>query len=158
MITVHGFSRGRDKEVTLLSGSQCGQHSLDALVASRVGCVHRLLWPEGLVEAGIQGQAIHLPRVDGSAGLLPTTGQWNVFGEIVVFLEGIVGMVLCLQNSSQSLLSLEILGTSSLMPEHPSHFLQKVTFWQFLRKGTAPNEKVLLQSCSGDSLDVTASF
>lgn len=118
MITVHGFSRGRDKEVTLLSGSQCGQHSLDALVASRVGCVHRLLWPEGLVEAGIQGQAIHLPRVDGSAGLPPTTGQWNVFGEIVVFLEGVVGMVLCLQNSSQSLLSLEILGASSLMPEH----------------------------------------
>lgn len=113
---------------------------------------------EGLVEAGIQGQAIHLPRVDGSAGLPPTTGQWNVFGEIVVFLEGVVGMVLCLQNSSQSLLSLEILGTSSLMPEHPSHFLGKATFWQFLRKGTAPNEKVLLQSCSGDSLDVTASF
>lgn len=76
-------------------------------------------WPEGLVEAGIQGQAVvHLPTVDGSAGLLPTTGQWNVFGEIIVLLEGVVGMVLCLQNSSQSFLSLEILATSSLMPEH----------------------------------------
>lgn len=38
MFTVHGFSRGRDKEVTLLSGSQCGQHSPDASAARRVGC------------------------------------------------------------------------------------------------------------------------
>ena len=56
--------------------------------------------PEGLAEAGVQGQAVCLPQVDESAGQLGLVA--HLWGEIVVLLEG-VDVVLCLQNTPWSL-------------------------------------------------------
>lgn len=42
----------------------------------------------------------------------------DLWGETVVLLESAIDMVLCLQNSSQSLLIWEIFGASLLMHEH----------------------------------------
>lgn len=64
--------------------------------------------PEGLAEAGIQSQVIHLSRVEEPAGSLPATGWRQDFGgEAIVLLESVnpccyKGM-LCLQNTSWSL-------------------------------------------------------
>ena len=47
--------------------------------------------PEGLAEAGIQSQVIHLSRVEEPAGSLPATGWRQDFGgEVIVLLEVIV--------------------------------------------------------------------
>lgn len=71
--------------------------------------------PEGLAEAGVQGQPVRLPKVDESAGQPGLVAR--LWGEIVVLLEG-VDVVLCLQNSTWSLLTWEIFGASLLMLEH----------------------------------------
>ena len=79
--------------------------------------------PEGLAEAGIQSQVIHLSRVEEPAGSLPATGWRQDFGgEVIVLLESVnpcyhKGM-LCLQNTSWSLSIWELLGASLRMPEY----------------------------------------
>lgn len=69
VFTVHGCSRARDKEIT-------PSHWAPVWTAfwGFAGRKWSRMWhvgqqrPAGLAEAGVQGQAVHVPKVDESAG------------------------------------------------------------------------------------------